>query len=154
MNRVRGGKKAKSYGKAFELAVYEQCQREGLFPIWHPDGCETIARPPYLIRTKMPFDFSILKDSKALFLDAKSFDKNTMSASDMAEHQVRILARAEEEGFAAGYLVYFRKPDKIVFFDAHVLLELGEKGGSIKWEDGLLCGHIQNFKIRLIAFLG
>lgn len=147
-NRVVGGKKAKAFGKAFEQVVYDQAQREGYFPILHPPGCRTIPKRPFLIRVKNKFDFTIVKNYTAFFLDAKTFDKNTISASDLTEHQVDALERLEQEGFVAGYLVFFRKSDFITFFKASQLKQIFISQESLRYDQGIVCGTLLDFKIK------
>lgn len=146
--KILSGKKAQAFGKGFEQAVSDQGNREGFLVIKWPDGCRRVAGFLKLIPVKTPFDFTLISSGKAIFFDAKTFDKNTISRGDLVEHQINVLSEIEKRGFVSGYLVYFRKPNKVVFFEGHKLMLLAQTGSSLKWEDGFQIGTITDFELK------
>lgn len=137
-NKVSGGAKAKHIGKLFEGIVLAACYSNRIVPIQIPTGCKFVRgyggmRP---IPQKSDFDFIIVKNKSAAFIDAKTTNDTTFTYSEITPHQVHKLAAIEKQGFNAGYLVWFRKVDnRIVFFTASKLLAL-KKGESLKVDDG------------------
>lgn len=149
IKQISKGRKAKSAGSFFEHAIEHQANRENIMFIKIPDGCRRVRTPIglKLIPVKTPFDFVIGKNGTVCFFDAKSFDKNRLTRSDVVLHQITSLYSFETEKFIAGYLVYFRPINEIVFFDASQLVGLEKTGISLNAEDGTYLGSIEKFNI-------
>lgn len=115
-----------------------------------PDGCKSIGKFR-LIRVKSPFDYVIGYADKIACIDLKSFGKgNTLTYSQIHQEQAIALNKIGLHGIA-GYIVYHRDPDKIVFHNAHTLINLNP-GGGLPWEIGLILGSSLDFDVRKLFF--
>lgn len=144
-SKIMAGKRSKHEGDLFEMQLKMQSKAHGWKVIQIPMGAKML-NAHKLIRVQTPFDFVFVKRGKALFADAKSFQKPTISFSDLTHHQIENLFHVEQHGFKAGYIVNFRKLDQIRFYPASMLLELKQRS-SYGHEDGFLMGSVQNISL-------
>lgn len=87
---------------------------------------------------------------KAVFLDTKTLSTGkTFPYSQITKHQLHALLKLEIEGFPAGYLVWFREIDQIVFFSAKTLSYV-KPGEGLDLKDGILCGSSEGFSVSLL----
>lgn len=121
-NRQAGGRRAQKEGKSFELHLIDMAHLEGFAVLhikpaarWIRNPGQPMARP---IPEKSTIDYVFGKDGQAIFLDAKSCDQNTFGKSLIKKHQIDKLVEFRDRGFACGYLVYFRKINRVCFFNA------------------------------------
>ena len=142
LSRVRGGIDANAWGKAFENMVVRSGIKHGITVIRIPDGCETRrgARGPRVVRVRSPFDFVLLKRTQAVVFDAKTTAETTFKYSNLTEHQLGSLKRCSEQAKNAGYLVFFRNFDEVVFYNIDILSAL-RPGKSVKPGDGMILGR-------------
>lgn len=131
------GAKAKVVGQWFENILSVACTREGIAFEQIPSGCKWVGKRA--IPAKTPFDFIASKDSRAILFDAKTVNVETFSKSACKEHQVESLFRFEVSGLTAGYIVWFRGSDSIVFFKASQLKNLAPRR-SLRISDGVFLG--------------
>lgn len=149
INRVRGGRIAKKSGEFWEMNLFTTSRRQGYEVVQIPSGGRWTKMQGTLkfIPTKTPFDFIIIeKGGKSVFIDSKSYDKNRISRSDLESHQITSLLFLNEHNCTAGYLVYFKPIDKIVYFSAKQLANLNS-GEGLGLDDGLLLGTSFEFDI-------
>lgn len=136
INRFIGGKRAQKNGRNFEDMIKEQCKLNQI-------KCLQSFVPTILSRGKLIYkakggpDFTILYKGKAIFFDAKSFDSDRITYSQLHQHQINELNDISNSGFKSGYLVWMREISKICWIDISKLVSL-ESGKSIKSGD-LLC---------------
>ena len=148
--KVLGGKKAKSQGQSFENRFYDEAVFCGFKIMQIPMGARMIrgyGGRPKMIPVKTSFDFVLGKPNDknlVIFIDTKTIQAGNFTQSMIKEHQVNDLRDFESIGHIAGYCVYFRNKNKVVFFKASQLFELS-RGESLTDEDGILLGDI--FKI-------
>lgn len=135
-NRIRGAK-AKSQGQIFERILAVNCQRSAIHFEQLPSGCRWVGK--MAIPAKSPFDFIIAKGGRAAFFDAKSVDSETFSRSLCKPHQIEALHALEMSGLTAGFVVWLRKTDSVVFFKASALKGLAPRC-SLKANDGISLG--------------
>jgi len=137
------GNKSRIAGSQWENTLELLCRSQGILTIKMPLGCRRVG-PKRLIQIKTAFDY-VLIDSRGTvcFLDCKSFDSDRMSHSQLTEHQVDKLSDIEHHKVRAGYLVYFRKINVVVFFDASKMKAL-RPGHSLTASDGEYLGHWDN----------
>lgn len=147
ISRVLGGKKAKRVGSFFEGSFQRQCFSQGITCIKIPDGCKTFGLGK-LVRVKTPFDFFIGFGEKTVFLDTKTFNKLSISFSDLTEHQIMNLKIMRKHALS-GYLVWFRENNALVFFDIVELCEL-KSGKSLKYSEGVYLGTIEKFDLKIL----
>jgi len=137
-------------GSIFENRIIMQARMEEIALVQLPTGARPVGRrgaKPILIPVKTPFDFVLIKNHAAAFIDAKSTSKKAFAYTDITRHQAQKLDEIEREGMVAGYLVHFRTTDDVVLIPAHRLMELKPRD-SLGPDDGVWLGHIDNFKLR------
>lgn len=139
-SRSIGNKKAKHNGDLFEVQLARQARAHGWKYIKIPMGAKMVG-PNKIIRVRTPFDFVFVKKGKAIFADAKSFNKKTITYSDLTHHQVQELMDMEDQDHKAGYIVHFRPAKQIVFFPASMLIALKSRT-SYDHTEGFLMGNL------------
>lgn len=145
-NRQRAGRLAKKAGEAFEQYFEAVCRRSQVTCVRIPDGCRSYKDrfgKLNLRRVKTPFDYMITKDGWTACIDCKTVDANTFSHSSIDPDQLRSLVETGKS-VPSGYLVWFRKSDKVTFFNHKKLYEIN-RGESLKPEDGHFLGDIRTF---------
>jgi hypothetical protein len=137
LNRRRAGWLAKKSGSAFEQRVEMECLKGGLSFVEIPDGCRRFSRTK-IVQVQTPFDCILGFGNQVACLDLKSINAGTFGKSLVSAHQVDALAKIHRHQIA-GYLIYFRAVDKIVFFDAKELADLKD-GTSLRHDGGVFVG--------------
>lgn len=81
-----------------------------------------------MIRLKGNLDFTLVKDGKVGFFDTKTVEDDhfTYSRITAREHQLNLACSLNERGIKAGFIFYFRKPDKITFFSGQYIQRMGK----------------------------
>lgn len=95
----------------------------------------------------------VIRGGNAAHIDTKSFEGDRLPRSYLKDHQVRTAALLNDWGVTAGFVVWFRKPNLVVFFTGHQARAL-EFGSSLKPEDGVLLGGGFSFDIRKLVEYG
>lgn len=151
LKRYLGGKKAQKEGKSFELKLIDMAHLEGWASLHIKPAARPIKTPVglKLIFEKSTIDHVFGKNGKAIFLDAKTCEAKTFCKSLIKQHQLDKLLEFERNGFATGYLVYFRKQNEICFFSAKILSEL-LVGKSLRPADGYSLGPLEDFRFSKI----
>lgn len=146
--RVLGGAKAKQEGASFEHMVEKHCRIAGVNFVNIPMGAKMVRGMGgmKMIPVRTAFDYVLAKNGIATFIDAKSTSDGTFKFKLIKEHQLNSLLGLERAGFTAGYLVFFRLQNKVVFFSAKILSGLRLNSG-LKPEDGLHIGGIYDMRI-------
>jgi penicillin-binding protein-related factor A (putative recombinase) len=142
-----GGKVAQRNGNEFEQLIQNHSsQKVEVFRI--ENGCKNITqgRMCKLIRVKQPFDFILTGFGKTICLDAKSTEGSTFPYSSIDEDQLHELNRISKNIFRAGYLVFFRTANKIIFLTCEKLSQLKPRE-SLDIEDGLDIGTRWNLNL-------
>jgi len=139
LKRSISAKSAQSHGAEFETMLSRSAEAEGFISIRIADGCRQLGRNK-LMRVKTPFDFVLFKSPiETIFVDSKTTNNKTFAYSSITPHQIEILKRLTLKGATAGYIVYFRPFNKVIWFSASLLYELNS-GESLKPEQGILLG--------------
>ena len=93
---------------------------------------------------KSPFDFILEHDELGIgFLDLKTIATKKFPVALIKPHQMRILDRLSKNNIA-GFLVWFRKVDRVVFFRADYAI----KSAQLVMEDGLDIGDLSNMDLK------
>lgn len=149
--RAIAGKVAQKKGQRFETFIKNSCSAYNFYPIQVPDGCDTVRDRTgslKLLRVQTPFDFILIGNQQAIFLDTKTTQDKTFSHSKIKHHQLKSLLEASKAG-PAGYLVNFESERLVVFFPAQVLEQLRPRQ-SLKPADGLILGAPETWNPRKI----
>ena len=139
------GAKAKASGRLFENILSSRCARAGIKFEQLPSGCRWIGK--MAVPAKSPFDFILAKDGKVILCDAKSLDATTFTRSACKPHQIESLAGFEMSGLTAGFIVWLRKTDEVVFFKASQLKALPPRC-SLKVSDGISLGSVNTLTLE------
>lgn len=144
------GLRAKRNGQNFEMRFMAACNRYGVSATRIPDGCRRVGARQ-LIPVKSPFDFVLSYQGKSAMIDTKSYS-DKMPHSGINEDQVRSMLGHELQGSIAGYVIYLREEDVMVFTPASALLAKLKVRGSIGIDDpqSVRLGTPGEFKPRLI----
>jgi len=145
--RMRG-KLAKRTGENWENRLVSQCSLYDLEVIRIPDGCKQVGARQ-LIRVRTPFDFIVSDHYQAAFLDTKTVQKSSFGYKEIDQNQLGNLLKLWRHGHAAGYLIYFRPIDQVIFFHAGLLNDV-RPGNGLFLPSGLLLGGISDFNPCLI----
>lgn len=98
---------------------------------------------------KTPFDFIASKNGRALVFDAKTLNGETFPKSACEPHQVEALLKFEASKLTAGYIVFFRALDSVVFFSASRLKQLAPRC-SLKSSDGIKLGSGTSLNLEVL----
>ncbi len=149
--RILAGKRAKAEGDSFEHFVEKHARISGINFVKVPMGARMVRGMGgmKMIPIRTPFDYVLAKLGVATFIDAKSTSEGTFKHVLVKEHQLQALLGLERAGFTAGYLVNFRKWNRIVFFSATQLSDLRMREG-LKPEEGLCIGSLYTMDLKLI----
>lgn len=146
--RKMAGYMAKRIGSGWENRLVSQCSFYDLDVVRIPDGCKQVAAKR-LIRVRTPFDFIVADHYQAAFLDTKTVSKPSFGYTEIDQHQLSNLLKLWNKGHAAGYLIYFRPIDQVIFFNASLLAGI-RRGSGLFLPSGLNLGNIDNFNPCLI----
>lgn len=148
LQKITGGRLAKRNGKVFEQFL-KNCALEKHFEVIHiRDGCERVGAHK-LVQVSQPFDMVLAKKGKVVFLDAKSISGKFFARSWINLRQALPLSRLEENGFLAGYVIFFTTVKKVAFFSAGHLMRL-KQGDSLSPEQGVIIGDDKNINFDLL----
>lgn len=153
MLKARGARKAQRNGKIFEESIKRICNNSGIGYIQQFVQTSQSRGKIFYVAKAAP-DFMIFKDAQAIFFDAKSFDSDHVTYTQINQNQVMQLKRLNEHGFKAGYLVHLRAIGEVCFFPVHKLLSVQPRG-SLRLIDaislkGLDLGEASMFNIGLL----
>jgi penicillin-binding protein-related factor A (putative recombinase) len=152
-NKIRGSL-AKAVGDRFEAMMSNSCYRSKVVCTRIPNGAvmRYVKGKVIPVAVTSPFDFLLTYQGLTACVDCKTIDSGNFSYSSLTQHQVNSLMRIFESGVAAGYVVWFRESDNVVFFEAPKLRALRPRE-SLKESDGLSLGKFENFNSKLIFSL-
>ena len=142
-------RKRQAFGDLFETVFLRTCRGNGVAITRIPDGCKQVGKR--IIRVKTPWDWALSYNGRSAFIDTKTVDKVSFAYSSVTDHQVRALHTHEAAGAVAGYVIWFRPSDQVVFIPASRLLTSQGRTGSFSMsDDGVqpIGNHL--FDIRLI----
>lgn len=148
INNVIGGRTAKIMGEQFENILKASFKKHGAAIVQIPSGCKWVTGYK-AISVPTPFDFFACKNGVPIAFDAKTVNKETFSKSEVKAHQVLALHDLENAGMKAGYLVWFRPCEKVVFFSSLQLIKLLPRK-SLKVDDGICLGSIKDLNLNIL----
>lgn len=113
----------KDAGTTFEKLFERQCQLAGMWP--EPNHIK--ARRGWkgkLQELKSNLDYTLIaRGGKLAFVDCKTYDTPFLYLSKLDPHQRDLAARYNEWGIPAGFVVWFRPINRVVFFPGWLLEE-------------------------------
>ena len=134
------GARAKASGRQFENILAAMCARSRIKFEQLPSGCRWIGK--MAVPAKSPFDFILAQNGRVILCDAKSIYAATFTRSACKPHQIDSLYAFEMSGLTAGFIVWLRAVDQVVFFKASQLKDLPPRC-SLKSSDGIQLGSVK-----------
>lgn len=128
-SHVLRGRRAQASGASFENIFSASCAAQAIAVSQIPNGCRTAGKR--LIRVKTPFDWVISKNGKCALIDTKTINAAAFPHALIEPHQALSMLRHDLEGIRAGYLVWLRKTNTLIFISARVLCDSMQSRGSI-----------------------
>lgn len=147
--RGRNGKRNQREGAQFEHIFAWTCKTQGFGVEQLPKLGARFLGKNKVIKVPMPFDCLVYKNGITAFLDTKSFNTNNLIFSYLDQNQTKALMNAHERNIPAGYVVWHRPQNKVVFYKANILISLRPQD-SINSDEGTLLGGVENFNIARI----
>ena len=140
--------KAALVGKEWETHLTTRARFEGIVPIsldrkasWTPRGFQ---------KQKAQFDFIFIgRNAKVICFDAKTTGQPRFQIGKINTDQLKHLMDAGQN-CPAGYLVWFRRGDKIVWLNWQVLFQAISAAQAILPENGVVLGGFHSFKLAQI----
>lgn len=148
--RSQGGAKAQAFGDLFEKMFKAMCQRNGIAVTRFPSGCRWVGKSAIPVKT--PFDWIITHKGKTALVDTKTSEELTFPHSKITSHQISEMVHHEVAGTRAGYVIWLRKSDCIVFVGSLELEKRTKFSGSVRQGDMdvRLLGTPSYFDVRLL----
>jgi hypothetical protein len=149
--RMQRGRVAKAAGNHFEQLFEVMCERNKLCVTRFPDGCKRVSAKQ-LVQVKTPWDWIVTHRGTTAFIDTKTSCELSFPHSKITEHQILEMIRHELHGAIAGYVIWLRKANVVVFVPASELLKLAREKGSIQFGQRhvLLLGTPNYFDVRIL----
>lgn len=151
------GKKSHDEGAAFEEFFALNCNRSGfnwlkLQPGARIYGKDQSGRPKWKL-VQCPFDYLVAGNLNGLavaaYIDCKSINDDAFYSSMIDWDQINNLLTFESCGHPAGYVIYFRKIQKIVFVRSSKIQAIGNSR-TIRPDDGVTLGDLYSFDLTLL----
>lgn len=139
---MRGGMVPQQLGKGFEHTFSLMARTCGLKVIRVPEAGRWIGRGSFKPISGL-CDFILIKNGLAAFIDTKTTAGDSFSASSVNPDQLEHLVGVGDM-CPAGYVVFFRKTDQVVFYSWSDLMIL-TPDSSLKPQHGKLLGSIMKF---------
>ena len=132
------GRKAQRIGKNFEQMISEQCKQQEIKAIKHHVPT-VLSRGKLIYLSKGAPDFNIIYQGISVYFDAKTFDSDRITYSQIKRHQVLDLAELKASGCNSGYLCWLREIGIVGWVPVGDLLNLAP-GASIKHDQMIILG--------------
>jgi len=142
--------KGRDYGQAFEQIFLERGQLNGLFVRKNPLSCRHVWGGRLQL-VKGLLDFMLVSPHGIVgFFDTKSFGGDKFAFSEIDEGQLKMADTFNKWNVPAGFVVYFRDLDAVVYFKAGDLYRKGPRS-SFGVIDGKYLGTVFNFDLKVLV---
>lgn len=136
-------------GKSFEEIFKKRAQSNGLLPFKQGLSAKYVYGGRVQVE-KSDLDFKLIsRGGTVAYVDSKAFSEERFPYSALTEHQRDIAALYNDWSVPAGFVIWFFKFDKVVFYSGYTIKKKGP-GTSFGFEDGLELGSTQEFDLRPI----
>jgi penicillin-binding protein-related factor A (putative recombinase) len=115
-------------GKSFEDQFFRLALNKRMAVTRIPDGCKRGGK--LLFPVKTPWDFVLSFGGKTALIDTKTSKDETFAHSKITIHQVTEMGFHVAQMCVAGYVIWFRHTDQVIFISAPVLLKCSQIRGS------------------------
>lgn len=90
-------------------------------------------------------DFTLVDKRQVSFFDTKSVDGTKLERSTIPQHQIENAMWFNELGITAGFIVFFRQSNRVVFFSGQWI---HFSKGPLTDRDGVFLGPLEHFEVR------
>lgn len=140
-------------GKGFEKIFEVQCRYKSLNPKKNHPTARFKKGGGFLLE-KGDLDFKVIqRPGRVGYVDCKSFGGTSFTYSELDKRQVERAVEYSEWGVPAGFVVWHRGNNEVVFYSAHKIAFKGPRS-NFSTQDGVSLGTLQNFDPRLIFAQG
>jgi penicillin-binding protein-related factor A (putative recombinase) len=135
-------------GATFQALFERQCQLEG---VWFINNHTTAKRgwKGRLVELPSNLDYALIRRGRVGYFDCKTFHEPYFVHSDLKPHQVELAARYNENGVPAGFVVWFRPKDEVVFFPGWMVVQRGP-GSRFEPQHGTHLGRWHRFDVACL----
>jgi len=129
--------------------LFKRAQMNGLLPKKNELTARYTFGGQYKI-LKSNLDFTIInQDGVVGFFDAKSYENDHFTYSDIDQQQIQRAAEYNQWKVPSGFIVLFRSVNKICFFSGW---ELKFAGPRTRFDQtmGIYLGRLENFNMKLL----
>lgn len=103
--------------------------------------------PGRLLPVKSELDWQLVHSSfPVAFVDTKTFSGDRFAYSQIDEAQLKLANLFNDWGSPAGFIVWLRATNKVVFYSGRAITRKGE-GNSFGSDDGVILGDMPNFRL-------
>ena len=143
--------KNKTIGKQWEEIFIKQAQSNGLLVLRNYLTCRFLYKGRVQV-VKGELDFKLInRDGRVGFFDAKSFAGDSFVYSNLEENQINRAALYNEFLVPAGFVVFFRKLNRIVYYSGSIIARKGARS-NFQASEGISLGTYVKFDLkRLLA---
>lgn len=143
----RDPKESRQRGWDFEALFEKMCRFEGLLVRKIPLSCRPIGNNQFL-PVKSELDWQVGHSGITAFIDTKSQKGATMVRSAFNDDQVDVAVGFNSWDIPAGFIVFFREINRVVFFTGAQIHAI--QSGSVSADEGLELGTGFDFSVRKI----
>lgn len=136
-------------GRSFETIFERLVQSQRIAITRIPDGCRRVGKVS-LIQMPTPWDWVLSYNGKTALIDTKT-TLGTFPHSKITDHQIKAMIEHVVHGAKAGYVIWFRQTDHIVFIAASLLLQCSLTRGSVNFQTPgckILGNNLMNTDLR------
>lgn len=142
----------KKWGNGWENDLVKLVQLKGWVSIRIPDSCKRIGRGK-IVPIRSPFDFCFAKNGVVVFADAKTLEGPTFANSSCNRSQLAHLIALETAArCVAGYVVFHRSINRVIFYRASILWAL-RPGNGLRITDGIDLGSLHDLDLERVLIL-
>lgn len=135
-------------GNAFEDMFERLLRYQGFLPLKNRLTVRVIGKGKYLPE-KSQLDYTIIQRTGEVgFFDCKSYEGDSFRFSQITKHQLDRAIMYNLWLVQAGFIVWFRKINQIVYFSGVRVKDL--EGHSIGPSNGMILGPLENFIFKKV----
>lgn len=149
MDRKKINESNRLHGNAFEEIFSRRAQSNGFYPSKIPHAAKFLFKGRIQM-IKADLDFRLIRrDGKIGYFDTKTYVDSYFTFSELREDQVKRAIRYNELNVPAGFVVWFRTIDVVVFYSGKDV-ETHGSGSRFDPSNGRVLGTIQSFDLRTL----
>jgi hypothetical protein len=148
LNKIRSGRMAQAGGASWESMFEIKCKMQRFECTRVPDGCRQLG-PKKIVRVVSPWDYVISSPAGVALLDTKVC-QNNFPHSGIVDHQVDEMVKHRRNGVEAGYIIWMRLADTVLYARADLLATWRKTKGSVHPDNCVFLGTYESMDLRKI----